>query len=300
MVVEHRFGALMEESPHLDALILSRAGKPGFMHQYVEARRRLHDRRRSYDLAIDFQGLRRSAAWIYASGARRRVGIGGRRPGWQVVLPRDASRRVHAIDACAEVAEAAGIPVTDRRPEINVSSDGDAECLRRLTEAGLPESGFVAISPFSRWRSKDWPVERYAAVIEWLRRSHHRPVVLLGDAVDRTRALQPLIESGAATSFIGHDTLAIALALFKRAGLLIAGDSGPLHAAAALGTAVVGLYGPTLPECTAPRGPNALVVQALRPPHPRAYCEPDAGKYMDAIRVEMVVGAVDRALASVQ
>jgi ADP-heptose:LPS heptosyltransferase len=268
----------------------------------LEARRRLRELPGrppgGYDLAIDFQGLHRSAAWVYASWARERVGIGGRRPGWRTVLRRDPRRRAHAIDVCAEIAEAAGIPVTDRVPELFVKPEADEECLGRLRDAGIPDSGFIAVSPFSRWRSKDWPLDRYAAVIEGLRKRQGRPVVIVAAAADRERAgaLQPAIDSGAAISFMGRDTLAIALALFRRAALVIAGDSGPLHAAAALGTRVVGLYGPTLPECTAPRGPGARIVQAVRPSHPSAYRDPDAAKYMDAISVDMVAAAIDESL----
>ena len=58
----------------------------------------------------------------------------------------------------------------------------------------------------------------------------------------------------------GKTTLKQFGALCKRAGLVISADSGPLHIACAVGARVIGLFGPTSPKITGPRGPHCKVI----------------------------------------
>ena len=69
-------------------------------------------------------------------------------------------------------------------------------------------------------------------------------------------------------------------------------DSGPMHAAAALGTRVVAVFGPTLPECTGPWGEGHIVVQASRPPSQFTYRTDGEGRYMAANTAGSIVDAV--------
>jgi ADP-heptose:LPS heptosyltransferase len=98
------------------------------------------------------------------------------------------------------------------------------------------------------------------------------------------------------SSLAGCVSLGEALCLFRRARLMISCDSGPLHAAAALGTPVVALFGPTLPEHTGPWGPGHRVVQASRPTHHHAYRRDHGRQYMGALGVQAVADAVQGAL----
>ena len=100
-----------------------------------------------------------------------------------------------------------------------------------------------------------------------------------------------------AISLAGRLTLAEALCLFRRARLMISCDSGPMHAAAALGTPVVALFGPTLPERTGPWGSEHVVLQAERPPEHHAYRSDDARRYISALTVDAMMAGVQRALA---
>ena len=226
------------------------------------------------------------------SQARFRVGRGGVRPGWQHVIRTDLSR--HAVHVCAEIAESLGLAVPDRDPEVFASPAADAEVQAMLAAAGLPREGLVVINPYSRWRSKEWLPERYGELVRRLTSIRGLRLVLSGGrdrGADAARLLARLPVQGV-TSFVGRLTLDQAICLYRRARLMITGDSGPMHIAAALGTPVVALFGPTLPEQTGPWGRHCRVIQARRPTHHHAYLTDRRREHIAAIDVDRVHRAV--------
>jgi ADP-heptose:LPS heptosyltransferase len=296
LAVEGRFAALVRESPWIDRLIETEASS-GLLSSLIEARRRLASiGSPRFDLAIDLQGLRRSAAWIYASRARVQTGRGGIRPGWQRVHRPDLSR--HAVDVCASVLENAGIAVIDRRPEITVSVAADRELDVLLARRSVAPQGFVLLNPFSRWQAKAWPLDRYAELLGWMRSQCSVSPLIVGGPGEEEQAarLMDLLEAGTAVSLVGQLSLPQALCLYRRARLMVTGDSGPMHAAAALGTKVIALFGPTLPERTGPLGDDHIVLQTKRPPAYDAYRTDRSGEYIRALDVATVRAAVDRVL----
>jgi lipopolysaccharide heptosyltransferase I len=296
VAVEQRFAAVLRESPWIDRLIEVESSGAGFLPSLVDGRRRLAALR--FDLAVDLHGLRRSAAWVYASGARMRAGRGGSRPGWQVVHRPDLDR--HAVDVGADVLGALGIEVADRRPEIRVSADADRELEAILAAQEIERQGFILANPFSRWRSKEWPVDRWADLIGWMRSETDEPIVIVGGPAEESRGevLEGMLGADPTTSLVGRLTLDQALCLYRRARLMISGDTGPMHAAAALGTPVVALFGPTLPERTGPWGEEHIVLQALRPPYHHAYRFDPEGRFIRGLDSETVRAGVARALAA--
>jgi ADP-heptose:LPS heptosyltransferase len=293
MAVEGRYAAVVRHNPHLDDLIESppaNIGAVGFIRGTLKALARY--RGRPFDLAIDFQGTRRSAAWVYASRAAYKAGRGRVRPAWdRAVLP-DLSR--HAIRVCAEIAGLVGIRVDDLTPEIFLSEHDETALSSLLREQGWPEEGFLVINPFSRWASKAWPLDRQAELISRLGQRFAIPVVVSGGPGEEDQAaeLVGLLPPGSVLSLAGKLTLGQALCLFRRARLMITGDTGPMHAAAALGTRVVALFGPTLPDRTGPWGDGHRVIQARRPASHYAYRADREGTMIRAIDVPMVFEAV--------
>jgi len=297
MVVERRFAALVENDPSLDERIAIDHAPRAVWRQLADAARALRARRAPrFDLAIDFQGLLRSAAWVYASAARIKVGRGGRRPGWDAVVAPCAGR--HAVEICADVAAALGVRVDDLEPRLFVDQAADRRLAAQLAALGLPGSGFLLVNPFSRWASKTWPVERWAELVRRARREVGLPILLTGGPGEEADAARLVAAIGppAPASFVGNLALDEALCLYRRGTLMVTGDTGPMHAAAALGTRVVALFGPTLPESTGPCGAGHVVVQAARPTHAHAYREDAYGRLIGAIDVDMVMAGIRRAL----
>lgn len=294
MAVDRRFAALVRESPYLAEIIEADADGGGVAAWLEPWRRLAGNRRPLFDLAVDFQGTRRSALWVYASGARVRVGRlrGPESPGWrprfQHLVRPDPAR--HAVEVNADVAEAVGVAVEDLSPELRVSSEADRRCTARLAALGLPARGFILVNPFTRWTSKNWPVERYRELVDRLARDQDAPVVVHAGPGEEA-GLETFRAPGEArprVGVVGGLPLEEALALFRRARLMVTGDTGPMHCAAALGVPVVALFGPTWPEHSGPWGPGHCVVQRSRPPTHHAFRTDSEGRHIRAIDVATV------------
>jgi lipopolysaccharide heptosyltransferase I len=302
MAVERRFAALVRHSPHLDEIIEVDPGE-GRLAVWLEPWWHLAGRRRPrFDLAIDFQGTHRSAVWIYASGARvragRRRGAGREwRPGWHRVVSPASGR--HAVRVCADVAASVGVSVVEMDPELSVPPGAEERLEARLAAAGLPASGFVLVNPFTRWASKSWPVDLYRALLARLTGVVRAPIVLHagpGEELGLQALADVVAPRGRAAAIIPAPPLDEALALFRRARLMVTGDTGPMHCAAALGTPVVALFGPTWPECTGPWGVGHRVIQSSRPATPDTYRTDDTRLHIRAIDVPTVYREVLEAL----
>jgi ADP-heptose:LPS heptosyltransferase len=210
-------------------------------------------------------------------------------------MPKDFSR--HAIDQNAAVLERLGIPVLDRVPKLKVDPVADETVAAMLRERGMPERGFVVVHPFTAWRTKEWPEERYAAVLGEAP-MRDRPVVLTGAMAElaRSGSLAGRARHPRILNLAGQLTLGQSLALWSRAGLFLGGDTGPLHASVALGVRAVALYGPTRVEATGPAGDGTVVIQESVPEHHEAYRSPDGVRHMLAITEDKVIAALERAL----
>jgi len=303
LAVEHCWADVVRENPHVNALIECSSRQRLSPAYFAEVYRAL-SKHGKFDIAIDFQGTRRSAVWVYLSSARLKLGRGRYRPGWQVSVEPDRTR--HAVVISSEVCRGLGVPVDNPDPEIRTSCVEELRLDEFLDAEGIPRSGFILFNPFSRWNSKSWPEQNAADFLGLLKQhSGHTliplvPLILSGGPDDRLRAasLMRLLPPGAINSLVGRLPLSQALCLFRRARLMVSCDSGPMHAAAAFGVPVVALFGPTHPEHTGPWGPDHCVVQALRPPQHSAYRNDPGGAYMRALDSRTVFEAVSAKVVS--
>lgn len=259
----------------------------------------LANRRPRFDLAIDLQGNFHSNAWTSLSGARRKAGLGVNRRGWEFSIP--PNHGLHAVDLAASVLERLGVAVPERVPRLTVSDADDLAVETFLRRRGLPTRGFVVVHPFTAWDTKEWPADRYATMLRRIAvgAAGGPAVIVTGSAgeVARARALCAAVASPRIDTVAGELPLGQCLALWSRAALFIGGDTGPMHASAALGVPVVTLFGPTLPEVTGPVGKPHRVVQASRPATHDAYRSPEGRRHMLAIPIEKVLDAVHELLS---
>ncbi len=295
LAVEERWADVVRHNPNVDALIEC-SSRDRLTFSYLAEVYGHLSKRPKFDVAIDFQGTRRSAVWVYLSGAPIQLGRGGLRPGWRFSLATDRTR--HAVLNCAEVNRAAGLKVDNLDPEIYTSHTDELRLDEILDAGRTPRSGFILFNPFSRWVAKSWPEQNTAAFIKVLKQAFDHPLILTGGADDRERAerLLQALPPQAIHSLAGRLPLGQALCLFRRARLMVSCDSGPMHAAAAFGVPVVALFGPTHAEHTGPWGPNHTVVQALRPPEHSAYRNDARATYMGALDSDAVFQAVSAKL----
>ncbi|NWG14277.1 MAG: glycosyltransferase family 9 protein [Acidobacteria bacterium] len=229
-------------------------------------------RRRRYDISIDFQGLLKTAALGLLIGARERVGF-GKAFAWEWPAHWLYSRTVdpehsgmHVVDANQVLTQTVGAPRWSGQVQFTVPpqiSNGVSEQL-----AGMKLSDFVVINPGGGWPTKRWPAARYGSLAERIIRELKLEVVVTtGPGEDE---LFRTIQSNCLAR-IHHLRLSFLelIPLMKQARMVVAGDTGPLHLACAVGTPVVGIYGPTSPERNGPWLPaDRYVVKVL----PCSYC----------------------------
>jgi lipopolysaccharide heptosyltransferase I len=248
-VVESRWSALVELVTVVDNVIPWRRGVSGAL----ACRRQL--RQRNYSCAIDFQGLYKSALVARLSGARRRIGFDSkfaREPGAsRFYTERVASTGRHVAEMNLSLTVAAGAPWTEilawplRLPEQVPSA-----ILQLMEREDL--SDYCVVSPGGGWRSKCWPPERYGELCADLwRRMSVRTVVNAGPGEEHL-ARSVIASAAPAKPVLFSPTLSELAVLLGRARLVVAADTGPLHLAAALGTPVVALFGPTDPARNGP------------------------------------------------
>ncbi|MBL9139212.1 MAG: glycosyltransferase family 9 protein [Verrucomicrobiales bacterium] len=226
-------------------------------------------RREKYDCAFDFQGLAKSAIWVLLARSRRKIGFGRGLPrsnegAWLTLNERVAppSADMHALDRGLYLLSSVGIergPLDYGLPRF---ADDEAQATALLAQSGvLAGTRFVAVNPVTRWRTKDWEAARFAATCDRIVAAG-LPVVFTGGAGDREAidAIVALMKERSGR-LEGRTSLRCLAEVYRRATLLLTTDTGPMHLAAALGTPVVALFGPTAPWRTGPYGDGHVVLR---------------------------------------
>ena len=249
-------------------------------------------RARQYDIAIDLQGSIRSAVIVCMSGASRVVGSATPRESqarW-LYTERVTPQRAHVVVQAAEIISAA---LNHALQPLPAPLPLDAAAERWCDDLLIARSPgpLVVLAPTAGWGAKEWPAVRYGAVAKALAA---RGCTVLVNAspfgVDAVANLVVACSSGASAAL--PCTLLQLTALLRRTSLLIAGDSGPLHLAAALGVPVVGIFGPTDPVRTGPWGsPSRVLRHASSVTDHRRHREPEAGLLQ--IAVDEVINAAE-------
>lgn len=247
--------------------------------------------RNGYDLAIDAQGLGRSGFMCLASGAPRRIGYSDAREfGWLGLTDRvKVSDSIHAVDRMLAMLDGADITAV-RDLALHVPTDAE-EGWGGWKVSNVGEDPYVAIAPTSRWRSKEWPLERWVALARDLVESGRR-IVVLGGSGERPR-FSPLEDLGKQVRILaGAGPLAWSMAAVRDAELVVANDSAMLHAAAGFSRPLVGLFGPTDPTRCGPYGRLSDCIRADAVPSGVHYRDRGLGdSIMRGISVRRVVAA---------
>ena len=213
-------------------------------------------RRERYDAAIDLQGLIKSAVLARASGAARVIGFARRhlreRAASFFYTERcDPGGAAHVVDKNLALLRAFEIDDAPRRFPIAVPESAAASAVR---DAGRLSGriGYALLNPGAGWPNKCWPPDRFGGLAAWLARQHGlRPVVAWGPG---EKALaRRVVEASRGEAVAAPPTgIGDLLALARGARLVVSGDTGPLHLAAAVGAPVVALFGPTNPARNGP------------------------------------------------
>ena len=214
-----------------------------------------------YQLAIDFQGTVRTALMSRSTGAQ--VFAGFERPreraaGVFYTYAVEASG-THVIEQNVALAAAiSGAPVEVPEIEFPIDPAAEQHCERRLQQLGARQ--FVVLNPGAGWEGKQWPPERYGEVVRGLRAMGLCSLVNFGPGEESLARAVEAASSGAATAL--SCSVGELIAFTRRAQLFIAGDTGPMHLAAALRVPVVAIFGPTSPARNGPFGTRSVVLRS--------------------------------------
>ena len=234
--VEPKWIPLLEDNPFIDRLVPIRRDS---LSAVLASRRELRSER--YEIAVDFQGLLKSALVASMSHPGRIFGFHQSQTRERVAglfySDKTLSPSVHVVDRNLDLAAAAGaasavkvFPLPAGRPE------GD-----------LPAGDFILASPLAGWGSKQWPIEHYGVLAGRIRRELGIPLVLNGppgSGLAHISGLPGLIDAT------------------RRAAAVIGVDSGPMHIAAALGKPGVAIFGPTDPARNGPYGESVRILRS--------------------------------------
>jgi ADP-heptose:LPS heptosyltransferase len=146
---------------------------------------------------------------------------------------------------------------------VTPSADSIFSVTELLKEIGLLESDtYAVIHPTARWESKKWPGESFAKLGDWLLEGKKMPLLFIGSQGERQEIDQVLsMMKQPAVNLAGRTTLPESAELIRRARFFVCNDSGPMHLAAAVGTPVFALFGPTDPGKVGPYGAGHSVIQ---------------------------------------
>jgi heptosyltransferase-1 len=265
---------------------------PTTLRSILALRRRLRSAR--YDLVVDLQGTLRSAVLGRFAAAPRFAGYADPREPLAARLYRSRIPRqgTHVVDqATALLAAATGQPLTPASGTLPHEPSAEAWAAT-LTPNPTTDRRLAVLAPDAGWGAKRWPAARFA---ELAHRLHALGYTVLINSPSQTDPLAlEVLASSSNTAALAPCDVAGMVALLRRASLVIGGDSGPVHLAAALAVPTVALFGPTDPARNGPWGPGPKIV--LRDPaSPTTYKRtdtPDPG--LARISVETVLAAIRR------
>ncbi len=290
---------IIRDNPNLDEVILFERKRWGGFDDIGYKFKGLTEfirelRQKGFDLVIDLQGLFRSGIITYLSGADYRIGFANAREFSPVFYNYKVSHppiEMHAVDRYLFIAKELGADITQKDFTINipVKEKGYIDGLIGKDK----KRPLIAINPSARWETKMWPLKRYAELIDAIAAKLKAQPVLIGSKEDEVRINEMLsMTKSKPLNLSGKTSLLQLSALLKKADLLITNDSGPMHIAAAVGTPVVAIFGPTRPVRTGPYGNGHVVLQSA---HPCVNClkkRCNDLKCMEAITVDDVLTAV--------
>jgi len=243
-VVESTCAPLVDGNPYLSRVHSWDKSFLGFIKLVRELRRE------RYELAIDPQGLLKSAIISLLSGARYRVGFADGREGSTFAMTHMVEKKpsLHPCDMSLQLLRALGIDASVERHKmlIPITDEERRKVNELLNSLRLSPKHFVVFAPATRWVHKHWLSNRWIELAERIYKSYGMPSVLVGGSGDlsllnaiSSRSRSPMHNFG------GLLSLRESAHLIGLAGAMVGVDSFPVHVGYAMGVPTVILYGPT-------------------------------------------------------
>ena len=264
-------------------------------------------RRTHYDVTLDLQGLLKSAVISRLSGAGRVVGFNRQYareslarffytdvhdPGGDGIYAPGETR--HVVDINLGMLAVLGVTTTVRAFPL---ATPDSSVARTMT--ARTGGRYAILNPGAAWPNKRWAPSRLAALAVVLLERHRLASVVIWGPGERELAEEVAAMASGAAIMTPQTSIGDVLALARGAAVMVSGDTGPTHIAAAVGTPIVGIYGPTRPERNGPWREDDETVSraAVCQCHHYRQCRAEKMCLLD-VEVDEVLAAVERRLAA--
>jgi heptosyltransferase-1 len=311
-VVEEASANIIEGNPHVNQVIVMRRKRwmrnisklhhiPETLKEIVSFIRYLRDRR--YDIVIDFMSLIRSSIIVFLSGGVRKIGYNSMQElsGLFVREKIYEDMRKHAVERYFDFVRYLGVDMETREFPIVMTNEDEQRVMEHLKTHGIDEKdSFVAVSPMSfAGETRLWENKNFADLCDRIINELKTKVIFTGERSDGLlEDIQSMMRMKS-VNLGGQTTLRELACLYNKAAVLITPDSGPMHIAAAVGTPVIALFGPSDPQRTGPYGTGHTVIRRDLPCSPCFLKKCKTRHCMREITVEDVFQAVRNKLGEI-
>ncbi len=222
--------------------------------------------RENYDMAFFLKTSRTKVFMAKAAGITRRVGFSGKNAALTDIVE-NKENAVHRSDHISSLLSPFDVQVIDGTYECKVSQEQKDQAQKLIRGAKGGSRSMVVLNPGGNWNAKRWPKENFIELGQrLLSEFSFLEIAVTGSRKDVRLAQEIVRELDEARSYslAGKTDLSGLAAVFAKSVLVVSADSGPLHLASCVGTPTVGVFGPTSPEITGPRGKGTDIVISCR------------------------------------
>jgi lipopolysaccharide heptosyltransferase II len=227
----------------------------------------IHDLRSTHcDATIDLQGGDASSIATLLSGASHRVGKSNAKRPYIYNKKVDLPVGKHKVHSYTKIAEALGARIDDPYYRLHSSVPRRDSLNKSLKLQGVSsDRPIISVHAGAGNIHKQWTTEGFTEITDWLFSEGFQVVFVGADRdLDKTKAIMSKLNHKA-YDLGGSLSLGELMALFEMSSLFLGNDSGPMHLAAAVGTPVVGLFGPVDEKRWRPLSPNSAVLRGHEP-----------------------------------
>ena len=288
---------MLKGNPHIDDIIVfdEKGRDRGIIKklQFISILRK-----KRFDTVISFHRSMSRMLMAAIAGIPRRVGYYTRKRSWLLTdSVEQPIQEPHRVEYFLNITRAIGADTENKDYEFNISHGAFENAEKILTQAGVDiNEKFFIVNPGANWLPKRWPAARYGELCKRLKDVYNVKIIITGSEKDIRLADEIIASSeNAAVSICAKTGLKELGAVMKKASLVVANDSGPMHIAVSQKTPTVALFGPTSPDITGPYGrARYIVLNKYSECEIPCYQLCDDYRCMEAISVDDVMEAADK------